>query len=47
MEREASEVVREVACALAFLHENGVAHRDLKPQNVLCIYKDQVLEEEV
>ena len=42
MEREASDVVREVAAALVFLHENGVAHRDLKPQNVLCVKKDQV-----
>ena len=42
MEREAAEVTREVATALAFLHENGVAHRDLKPQNVLCLNKDQV-----
>lgn len=42
MEREASEVVREVAAALVFLHENGIAHRDLKPQNVLCVKKDQV-----
>ena len=42
MEREASEVVREVAAALVFLHENGIAHRDLKPQNVLCVKKNQV-----
>jgi MAP kinase interacting serine/threonine kinase len=42
VEREAAEVTREVATALAFLHENGVAHRDLKPQNVLCLDKDQV-----
>jgi MAP kinase interacting serine/threonine kinase len=42
VEREASEVVREVAAALVFLHENGVAHRDLKPQNVLCVKRDQI-----
>lgn len=42
VEREASDVVREVAAALVFLHENGVAHRDLKPQNVLCVKKDQI-----
>jgi MAP kinase interacting serine/threonine kinase len=43
VEREAAEVTREVATALAFLHENGVAHRDLKPQNVLCLDKDQII----
>ena len=42
VEREAGQVMREVASALAFLHDNGVAHRDLKPQNVLCVRKDQV-----
>ena len=35
-------MVREVAAAIAFLHENGVAHRDLKPQNVLCVRKNEV-----
>ena len=42
VEREAVQVTREVAAALVFLHDNGVAHRDLKPQNVLCVKKDQV-----
>lgn len=33
--REAVEVAGEVARALAFAHENGLIHRDVKPQNVL------------
>lgn len=42
-EREASSVVSEVASALAFLHDCGVAHRDLKPDNVLCERTSQIV----
>eukprot|EP00731_Ephydatia_muelleri_P018042 Em0011g82a len=41
-EREASCVVKEVADALAFLHDHGIAHRDLKPDNILCKFEHQV-----
>lgn len=33
--REAAEIVRTVADAVQYAHDNGVVHRDLKPGNVL------------
>lgn len=41
-EREASEIVGQLASALAFLHQKGIAHRDLKPENILCASPDSV-----
>ena len=41
-EREASRVVHEVTSALDFLHTNRIAHRDLKPDNILCERLDSV-----
>ncbi|KAH7701954.1 Pkinase-domain-containing protein, partial [Aphelenchoides avenae] len=34
-EAEAAYVIREILDALVYLHGNDVAHRDIKPQNVL------------
>ncbi|XP_061895319.1 MAP kinase-interacting serine/threonine-protein kinase 1 [Entelurus aequoreus] len=41
-ELEASKVVRDIAQALNFLHTKGIAHRDLKLENILCENTDQV-----
>ncbi|CAL8253491.1 unnamed protein product [Merluccius merluccius] len=41
-ELEASRVVRDIAQALDFLHTKGIAHRDLKLENILCEYTDRV-----
>lgn len=43
-EHEASAIVRNLAEAVRFLHSRGIAHRDIKPDNVLCISTDQTEE---
>jgi len=42
-EREASLVVKDIAVALKFLHDNGISHRDLKPDNILCVNKEKIV----
>jgi serine/threonine protein kinase len=39
-EKDASNIVRQIVSAVAHLHANGIAHRDLKPQNLLCAGPD-------
>jgi len=36
-EAEASRIIKDLAEAIRHLHHQGVAHRDIKPDNVLCV----------
>ena len=40
-EDDASRLVQEILSALAFLHNIGITHADLKPENVLLCEKNQ------
>jgi serine/threonine protein kinase len=39
---QALDIARQVCGALAYLHENGVVHRDVKPENILITASGQV-----
>jgi serine/threonine-protein kinase len=41
--REAIDVLRDVAKALAFAHARGVVHRDIKPSNILLAHGSAVV----
>jgi serine/threonine protein kinase len=32
---EASEIIKGILCAVAYLHKNEIIHRDLKPENIM------------
>merc|ERR1711892_37551 len=36
-EEEASRIMKDLAEAIRHLHHQGIAHRDIKPDNVLCV----------
>merc|ERR1711892_308015 len=39
-EAEASLIIKDLAEAIHHLHHQGIAHRDIKPDNVLCVNKN-------
>lgn len=41
-EKEVVAVVKELADAIAFLHSINIAHRDLKPDNILCVNTNSI-----
>ncbi|XP_020854780.1 MAP kinase-activated protein kinase 3 isoform X2 [Phascolarctos cinereus] len=40
-EREASEIMRDIGTAIQYLHAMNIAHRDVKPENLLYTSKGQ------
>lgn len=43
-EKEASSILKTLVSTVAFLHDNGVVHRDLKPPNILFASEDCAAE---
>eukprot|EP00455_Lapot_gusevi_P033797 TRINITY_DN3706_c0_g1_i1.p1 TRINITY_DN3706_c0_g1~~TRINITY_DN3706_c0_g1_i1.p1 ORF type:complete len:362 (+),score=105.31 TRINITY_DN3706_c0_g1_i1:64-1149(+) len=43
-EREAANVIRQIASAMSYLHSIGVVHRDLKPENLLYESKEDTAQ---
>ena len=43
-EEDASQLVRKLVIALKSLHDHGIIHRDMKPENLLFTSKDEAAE---
>ncbi|MBT3374141.1 MAG: serine/threonine protein kinase [Lentisphaerae bacterium] len=45
-EEVAIKIVLEAARGLAYAHEKGIVHRDIKPDNLLLVYEGEVVEDD-
>ena len=36
-ESDAKELFKQLLSAIEYMHRNGICHRDLKPNNILCV----------
>jgi len=40
-EEQASEILRQILKALNYMHANNIAHRDIKPKNILFVNENE------